>query len=380
MSGGWIPHSLGTDMIIRPLLAISSFALVFGSWNVAQADTPSLKDAYKRDFLIGSALGSPGSYSARELELITSQFDTATPEVCMKPRPIHPQENVWRFEQADAFVSFCEQHHIVPFGHTLVWHEDCPDWFFQDGDKPASRQLVLSRLKNHIRTILMRYKGRLRGFDVVNEAISDNPKDFFRKTKWLQSIGDDYVVQAFRFAQEADPTIDLQYNDYNIESEPKRSKAIKLIQDLQRHGIHVAAIGIQGHWSLDHVPYADIETAIAAFAHLGVKVMITELDMDVLPRKHTGADAGRRETGRTHVQAAPAPADVLKREADQYARLFTLFHKHRDVITRVTFWGIDDGRTWLNGWPYPRYNHPLLFDRECHPKPAFFAVINVASE
>jgi len=344
----------------------------------AFAATPSLKDAYKADFLIGSALGSPSSYTPAELKLITTQFDAATPEVCMKPRPIHPQEDVWRFRQADEYVDFCQKHNIAAFGHTLVWHEDCPDWLFKDGDKPASRDLVLKRLKNHITTILHRYKGRIHGWDVVNEAISDNPKEFFRQTKWLKSIGDDYVLQAFRFAQEADPAMPLQYNDYNIESEPKRSKVIKLIRELQQNGIHVAAVGIQGHWSLDHVPYADIDAAIDAFSKLGVKVMITELDLDVLPRKRSGADVASRERESRNVQPAPCPPEVLRRQAEQYGRLFALFLKHRDVITRVTFWGIDDAHTWLNGWPYPRYNHPLLFDREGKPKPAFYSVIDAA--
>ena len=331
------------------------------------AAEPSLKDAYRKDFLIGSALGSPPSYSEAELALIRTQFDAATPEVCMKPRPIHPKEEVWDFRQADAFLAFCEQNHIAAFGHTLVWHEDCPDWFFRDGDRKASRQLVLERMQNHIRTILARYKGRLRGFDVVNEAISDSPKDYFRKTKWLETIGDDYVEQAFRFAHEADPDLPLQYNDYNIEREPKRSKAIRLIRDLQSKGIPVAAVGIQGHWSLDHVLFEDIDKAIGQFQGLGIKVMISELDLDVLPRNKQG----------TQVEPRPASHELLARQAEQYAHLFRIFHEHRDAITRVSFWGIDDAHTWLNGWPHPRYNHPLLFDREGKPKPAFDAVIGV---
>jgi endo-1,4-beta-xylanase len=330
----------------------------------------SLKDAFSKDFLIGSALGSrlPDCYAPSELDLIKAQFNCATPEWCMKPKPLQPKEGVWHFDDADAYVAFCKQNHIAAFGHTLVWHEDCPDWFFVDGDKPASRELVLKRLRTHIETVLTRYRGKIRGWDVVNEAISDNPKDYLRKTQWLQTIGDDYLVEAFKFAHEADPSMTLQYNDYNIETEPKRSKAIKLIQNLQSNGAHVAAIGIQAHWQVGHVPFRDLEIAINDFQKLGLKVMITELDLDMLPRKK--------------VADAPQPdIDALtKQQAEDYAHLFRIFVRHRDVITRVAFWGIDDAHSWLNGWPYKRENHPLLFDRDAKPKPAFDAIINVAKQ
>ena len=346
-------------------------ALPVASWfRLAQAQTiQTLKDAYANDFLIGSALSGrlPNSYNASELALITSQFNAATPEVCMKPRPIHPQEGTWHFTDADAYVDFCKNNNIVAFGHTLMWHEDCPDWFFEEGKKTAPRKLVLERLHNHIQTILLRYKGRVRGWDVVNEAISDSPKDFFRKTKWLETIGDDHVLQAFKFAHEADPAMQHQYNDYSIEREPKRSKTIKLLKDLKAKGIPLTAVGIQGHWELDHVPFADVEKAINDFSALGLKVMISELDLDVLPRKSPAPE-----------QTKPVLDDLLKRQADQYARLFALFHKYRGVITRVAFWGIDDAHTWLNNWPTRnRHNHPLLFDRTGKPKPAFDAVIKI---
>ena len=359
-----------STLIVTLVLSLTLFAS-------ARAQPPSLKDAYRQDFLIGSALGGklPGSYTPRELALITSQFNAATPEWCMKSRPIQPHEGEWHFEDADAFVAFCHEHDSIPFGHTLVWHEDCPDWFFEDGQHPASRELVLQRLRNHIHTLVGRYRGQIKGWDVVNEAISDRPDEYLRKTKWLASIGDDFVEQAFRFAHEADPDMALQYNDYYIESEPKRSKAIRLIKSLQDKKIPIVAVGIQGHWSLEHVPYADLETAINAFQGMGLKVMISELDLDVLPRKAASGQESRAEMARP----APCPPEVLRRQADQYARLFELFRKHRGEITRVSFWGIDDAHTWLNGWPFARYNHPLLFDREGNPKPAFEAVIDVAS-
>ena len=359
----------------RTFLSAITAATLATSFRLARAQTlQSLKDAYSKDFLIGSALGGhlPNSYNAKELALITSQFNAATPEVCMKPRPLHPKEGTWHFDEADAYVDFCQHNNIVAFGHTLMWHEDCPDWFFEDGKKPASRKLVLERLQNHIQTILLRYKGRIRGWDVVNEAISDSPKDFFRKTKWLETIGDDHVLHAFRFAHEADPAMQLQYNDYNIEREPKRSKTLKLLKDLKSKGIPLTAIGIQGHWQLDNIPFADLDKAITDFSALGLKVMISELDMDVLPRRSPTTPAS------APAKTQPATPELLKRQADQYAKLFEIFYKHRGVNTRVAFWGIDDAHTWLNNWPTRgRYNHPLLFDRNGNPKPAYDAVIRI---
>jgi endo-1,4-beta-xylanase len=344
-----------------------------------QAQSPSLKDAYHNDFLIGVALGGklPQSYSPDEIQMIVQQFNAVTPENCMKPMSVHPQEGVWTFDEADALVQFAREHQMTVYGHTLVWHNQTPAWFFQDGAQPASRELALQRLKEHIQTVVGRYKGQIRSWDVVNEAISDTPSEYLRKTKWLTAIGPDYIDQAFRMAREADPDVELQYNDYNIENGVKHQHAMKLLRGLKERGVPITSVGIQGHWLLDRIPYADIETAIDDFHQLGLKVSFTEVDLDVLPRHTHGADVGTMETSRAGgALSATALDDVLKRQADQYARLFRLFHDHKDVIERVTFWGADDGRSWLNTWPSHRENHALLFDRQFQPKPAFFAVIN----
>jgi endo-1,4-beta-xylanase len=297
----------------------------------------------------------------------------------MKPGPIHPAEKTWRYEQADALVAFAQKNNMQIFGHTLVWHNQTPEWFFQDNGKPVTREVALARMKEHIQTVVGRYKGKIRGWDVVNEAISDKPNEYLRDTPWLKAVGEDYIEQAFRFAHEADPAAELQYNDYSIEMPGKRKKTIKLIQSLKSKGVPIASVGIQGHWQLDKVPFKELEEAIKEFRALGVKVAITELDLDVLPRKAEGADAGATEAASAELQKPkPCPPDVLKRQAEQYGKLFTLLKKHKADLVRVTFWGINDAHTWLNGWPIKRYNHPMLFDRDSKPKPAFDAVINAA--
>jgi endo-1,4-beta-xylanase len=357
------------------LLIAGVFALPLG------ARAATLKEAYASDFPIGVALGGnvEKSYSPAEITLITENFNAVTPENCMKPKPVHPEEKIWHFEQADALVAFAQQHSMQVFGHTLVWHNQTPDWFFQDNGKPATRELALARMKEHIQTLVGRYKGKIRGWDVVNEALSDKGNEYLRDTPWRKAVGDDYIEQAFRFAHEADPAAELQYNDYSIEMPGKRKKAIRLIKSLKDKGVPITSVGIQGHWQLDKVPFKELEEAIREFRALGVKVAITELDLDVLPRQVAGADTSVQEAESAELQKKkPCPPEVLKRQAEQYAKLFTVFKRHKADLVRVTFWGLNDGHTWLNGWPIKRYNHPLLFDRDCKTKPAFSAVINAA--
>lgn len=331
----------------------------------------SLWECFRTDFAIGAAIGGllPDAYAPEELALIRTQFSVITPENCMKPKSIQPEEGVFTFEQADALVAFAEAHGKRVTGHCLVWHDSCPDWFFLDGAEPASRERVLARLRQHIHTLVGRYRGRIMGWDVVNEGIDDHD-GYLRDSAWRRHIGDDYLAHAFRFAREADPDVQLYYNDYSIENPIKREKTLRLLASLRAEGIHVDAVGIQGHWTLDQVPFADIDAAIDCYAQTGAKVMITELDLSMLAWDKAAGDP----------YADGCPPELFARQAEQYAELFRIFRQHRDVITRVGFWNPHDGRSWLNHYPYPRTNYPLLFDRNCQPKPAYAAVLAVGME
>ena len=228
-------------------------------------------------------------------------------------------------------------------------------------------------------TVVGRYKGRIKGWDVVNEAIEANGT--MRQSKWMKIIGEDYVAKAFEFAHEADPDAQLYYNDYSLENEPKRNGAIQLIKKLQALGIPIAAVGLQGHNRLDWPTVEQQDATIAAFAKLDIKVNITELDMDVLPAVSEETGPGLKLTPELEAKLNPfasiLPETINKEQARRYGELFGVYLKYRDVIDRITFWGVTDGDTWLNNWPVRgRTNYPLLFDREGKPKMAFDAVVN----
>jgi endo-1,4-beta-xylanase len=336
------------------------------------ADEPTtLKEAYSTKFTLGAAIPSP-DLTAAEKQVLLANFTNITPENCMKPESVEPQEGQYTFGKADDLVSFAQQNGLKVNGHCLVWHSQCPDWFFLDHGKPAERDLVLKRMIDHITTEVTHFKGKVFSWDVVNEAIDDGP-GYLRRSKWLASIGDDYIAQAFAAAAKADPKAELYYNDYEIERPGKRAKALRLIRELKSHGVRVDGIGIQGHWHLDKIPYQNIEDAILAFHREGIKVMITELDLDVVPRNQGGAGATGHDSHPANPYVSGCPPEILQRQAEQYARLFALFNKDAAMIDRVTFWGLDDARSWLNKG---HANYPLLWDYNVEPKPALQAVLH----
>jgi endo-1,4-beta-xylanase len=298
---------------------------------------------------------------------------------------VHPQPTTFDFSQSDAYVAFGEANGMFIVGHTLVWHSQVPRWVFEDADgKPLTRDALLARMRDHIHTVVGRYKGRIKGWDVVNEALNEDGT--LRRSPWSTIIGDDFIAQAFRFAHEADPAAELYYNDYNLEVPAKRDGVVALVKKLKAEGVTIHAVGSQAHDKLD-LPQSPAlhDASIAAIAAAGVKVNITELDVDVLPRatQNRTADvavAARQQSGSNlNPYVAVLPDSVQQALTKRYADLFAVFLKHRDVIDRITFWGVGDGDSWLNNWPMRgRTNYPLLFDRQDSPKPAFDAVMRAA--
>jgi endo-1,4-beta-xylanase len=354
---------------------------------VMAAQSPTtLKDAYRGDFYIGAAINADQITGKDKLgvNIVTEQFSSITPENILKWERVHPKPDTYDFSLPDQYVDFGEKHHMFIVGHCLVWHSQTPAWVFRD-DKGnfVDRVTLLKRLHEHIQTVVGRYKGRIQSWDVVNEALNEDGS--LRQSPWLKIIGEDYIAKAFEFAHEADPKAQLTYNDYNLENEPKRKGAIALIARLKAQGVPVTSVGLQGHDSLDWPSIEDQDATITAFAKFGVKVVISELDIDVLPHAtdQQTADVSLHlaKDPKLNPYVGGLPDSVQGQLAQRYADLFKVYMKHRDVISRVTFWGVTDGDSWRNNWPVPgRTSYPLLWDRAGKPKLAFNAVLHVASQ
>lgn len=354
----------------------------------AQSAT-TLKQAYAGYFKVGAALNADqfSGVDTKGAALVKAQFNTISPENVLKWVIVHPQPGTYDFAQADKYVSFGEANGMFIIGHTLVWHSQVPRWVFQDANgKPLTRDSLLARMHDHIATVVGRYKGRIKGWDVVNEALNEDGT--LRASPWKTIIGDDYIEKAFQFAHEADPQAELYYNDYNLENAAKRNGAAELVKKLKAAGATITAVGSQAHDKLWLQNVAMHDTTIGVLGALGVKVNITELDVDVLPAatRNRTADVSVRAQPQAgggsavNPYAAGLPDSVQQALAKRYAEFFRVFMKHRGVVDRVTLWGVGDGDSWLNNWPMPgRTNYPLLFDRQDLPKPAFKAVIDAAS-
>ncbi len=335
----------------------------------------TLREAAGKRLIVGCAVATVDLQDPKLATLIAQQYDGLTPEYEMMPEHLVGDDGKYTFGPADAVVAFAEKHHMPVFGHMLVWNFVTRRWFFEDSQgRPLPRTQALANLKGYISAVVGHYKGRVRAWDVVNEALSDTDGEYLKDTPARQAIGDDYVEEAFEFAHAADPGAQLYYNDYNIEQPAKLAKAIRLVRSLQAAGVRIDAVGIQGHWLLDWPPTDMIEHGIEALAALGVKVMITEMDVDPLPRDASGADMAVTEAG---VNPYPDgfPPEMQQKLARRYGDIVAAIARHR-AVTLLNFWGPHDGRSWLNDYPVKgRTNYPLLFDRQYRPKPAFDAVI-----
>ncbi|WP_338551909.1 endo-1,4-beta-xylanase [Paenibacillus sp. KS-LC4] len=327
----------------------------------------SLAGSFKNDFLIGAAVNDHTIVSQREL--LVKHYNSLTAENEMKFESLHPTEDTYTFEAADRIAQFAREHGMKLRGHTLVWHNQTPDWVFDDGNGgTAERETLLARMKAHIMAVMQRYQDTSYCWDVVNEAVSDEGDEWLRPSRWLEGIGDDYMVKAFQFAHEADPAALLFYNDYNECNPAKREKIYRLVKTLLEQGAPIHGIGLQGHWNLTEPSLDDIRAAIERYASLGLKLQITEMDVSVFAF----------EDRRTDI-AIPT-AEMLHQQEQRYRQFFELFREYRDVLTGVTFWGAADDYTWLDYFPVRgRKNWPLLFDTEQQPKGAYYEVVNLSA-
>ncbi len=367
------------------LLPLAFAGLLAGCATSHKAGPSTLKDAYKNDFMIGVAINQR-QFTGEDTNgtaIIKTQFNSISPENVLKWEAIQPRpgKDGYAFGPGDRYVEFGRKNGMYIIGHTLVWHSQTPRWVFQDasgralsGTNAADRELLLQRMHDHIQTVVGRYKGRIKCWDVVNEALEEDGT--MRKSPWERILGDDFIEKAFQYAHEADPDAVLRYNDYSLENEPKRKGAIALIKKLKAGGVPVSAIGLQAHVNMDWPSLEQEDETISDFAKLGVKVMITELDVNLLAQSQSADVAEMQKQDTSDPYKNGLPDSVQQALAKRYGDLFSVFVKHRKDIPLVTFWGVSDGDSWLN---WGRMNYPLLFGRDHQPKPAFEAVVRQAT-
>jgi endo-1,4-beta-xylanase len=346
----------------------------------SKKQTSSLKNTFHNDFFIGAAINQNQILEQDSIAklLLKKEFNSITSENNLKWMYIEPSPNNFNFVISDKFVALGEKNNMHIVGHTLVWHSQIADYMNEITDSVR----MANYMESHIRALVGRYKNRIHSWDVVNEALNEDGS--LRESIFYSLLGEEYIENAFRLAAEVDPKAELTYNDYNLCKPSKREGVIKLVQNIQKNGAKIDAVGIQAHWNLNNPPLDEIEKTILAFSKLGVKVMFTELDVSVLPNpwELEGVDENQnfqQFEGNTKMNpySLKLPDSIQVQLTKRYEQIFTLFLKHQEKISRVTFWGISDKQSWLNNWPIKgRTNYPLLFDREYQKKDAYMGIIN----
>jgi len=367
------------EAMFRKLMIAGSIILTAVMTSATAEMRPaSLAEAFSDDFLIGAAL-APVHYEGAQRDLVVKHFNAIVAENVMKMEHLRPTEDTFFWDEADAFVALGEKHGMHITGHALAWYLQHPDWLFVDDEgNDVSREVLLERMKNHITTVMTRYKGRVQSWDVVNEAVDDDGS--LRPGKFTEIIGPDWVEHMFRFAAKADPDAKLYYNDYLLTAPAKREGVYRLIKSIQESGVRVDGIGLQQHVSLNHPSTDEIAESIVSFAELG-DVLITELDVSVLPYPDDDLSADIQKNfafdPKLNPYADGLPPEVEKQLNDRFVELFRVYEDHAEHITRVTTWGVTDTHSWRNYWPVPgRTDYPLLFDRDLTAKPAVQRILS----
>ena len=344
---------------------------MFAQWGrpVDYSAGPGLKDAYKDYFTVGVAVNQMNVSDADQIAIIKKQFNSVTAENDWKPGEIHPKEGVWNFEKADKIANFCRENGIKMRGHCLCWHSQFADWMFTDKKgKPVKKEVFYQRLREHIHTVVNRYKDVVYAWDVVNEAMADDGRPFefvdgkmvpaspYRQSRHFKLCGDEFIAKAFEFAREADPTGVLIYNDYSCVDEGKRERIYNMVKKMKDAGVPIDGIGMKGHYNIYFPDEAQLEKAISRFSEIVNTIHITELDL------RTNTESGG-QLRFSRGEAKPQAPYIQTLQEDQYARLFKIFRKHKDVIKNVTFWNLSDKDSWLG-----TNNHPLPFDENFKAK------------
>ena len=366
-------------MKIKTISAITTLVLLASVNSMAQK---TLREATTGKFLFGVAVNMQQVNGVKPIEsdLIAKEFSAIVPENSMKPQPIHPEENRYYWDDADKLVAFGEKNKQVVTGHCLIWHSQIGRWFFIDADgKDVTPEVLKERMRQHILNVVGRYKGRIKGWDVVNEAFED--KGNYRNSKFYQILGNDFIKYAFQFAHEADPNAELYYNDYNVETPAKCDAIVGLVKELKAAGCRIDAVGSQAHMRMKSPSLSATETSFKKLKDAGVHILITEWDISILPSRYDGANiaANFNYSNEMNPYREAVPDSIQQKWNKRMLDMFGLFLKYNDVIDRVTVWGLTDGTTWLNNFPVRgRKDYPVLFDRNNQRKPIVDEMIRMA--
>jgi len=338
---------------------------------VEKTTIQSLSNAYKEYFPIGTAIAIEDLNDNAKTTLITNQFNSITPENQMKPRYLHPKENVFKWEDADKMVAFARENKMKVRGHTLVWYQNIPDWFVKNADGSLiTKEELFKKMEAHINAVVGRYKNDVYCWDVVNEAISDKPEELYRENDLLYKIaGEEYIEKAFYYTRKADPTAKLYYNDYRFSNPLKRKKILDLLKRLKDKGIAVDGIGLQEHLIPNELTATYLQETIDMFKGIGLQIQITELDISIYDyRNKAGKEASKEDTFYTE--------ERKQVQMNNYLEIFDVVRKNKDVVTGVTFWGFADARKNFRTNRIGKMDYPFLFDEFLQPKEVFYKLIN----
>ena len=371
-------------LLLGLTLLVAGSSSAFAQWGrpIDFAEGPGLKDAYKDYFTIGVAVNKTNVSDPTQMEIIKKQFNSVTAENAWKPGEIHPKEGVWNFGLADSIANFCRENGIKMRGHCLCWHSQFADWMFTDKKgKPVKKEVFYERLREHIHTVVNRYKDVVYAWDVVNEAIADDNMMFrsfrpgvkpspYRQSRHFELCGDEFIAKAFEFAREADPTGVLIYNDYSTVDPGKRERIYEMVKKMKEAGVPIDGIGMQGHYNIYFPDEEALDKAITRFSEIVNTIHITELDL------RTNMESGGQLMF-SRGEAKPQAGYISTLQEDQYNRIFKIFRKHKDVIKNVTFWNLSDKDSWLGV-----NNHPLPFDENFKAKRSLQVIrdFNVAAD
>jgi endo-1,4-beta-xylanase len=367
---------------MKQFFSLAVIALVFTAlaFNRTKADQQQpvladsitgLKTYYKPFFDIGVAV-SPRALKTDEATLVLTHFNSVTAENAMKMGPVHPRENAYNWAGADSIAAFAKRNGLKMRGHCLVWHNQTPRWFFTDSvtGKQVSKEVLLQRMKEHITTVVTRYKDFVFAWDVANEVISDKVDEFYRPSPFYEILGEAFIAKAFEFAHAADPKALLFYNDYDEINPVKRKKIIQMIKGLQAKGIPIHGVGLQAHWAVNEPSEAQLEATLNDFSQLGLQLHVTELDVSVYPKEHNARERRAEDSDTAFSKEKEA------KQIEMYKLCFEKFRKYKQTIKSVTFWNISDRNSWLDNFPVRgRKDYPLLFDRNLQPKKVFSEIL-----